>query len=452
MVGGSGYVPSPICQSHPTSYKKKPFCHLPRFFVFFQPFAKRLGYHSLVATGPTGSESYVGARRKARRSARHRSGRRRRLNLVAEMAIPEQSSGESGTHRPLDPNAGTAAAAIPGREPSPLEEGSQEAHGDELTLAPSSSSHDPRGSNADYGFAGSWPSIPVPLTPSAGLSNRDLPTWQTLQQQDSQHQAGAEAPTFSSAAAATAAAAAASAQEDGDLGLRGSGGGGSGSGSSCGVVGDTRSPSYSAQEQLQATSSKQQQQHRPLFDNNLDNSCSSGLGPEGYQSAWVGASRYETLGSGFDEAVAAATAAAAKAAGVAEHRDGGSNNGDSPVAAGFTPAEAAAADSAAGGGDTGTAKVSPKEQVSLPEDIYGAARVSEYWHGMPALSSLASAYVYDDIWAGDGGLNPRQVACCFHSPREESFSVTADVLRAVVGVVATAAAAAAVVMLCSCVY
>lgn len=49
----------------------------------------------------------------------------------------------------------------------------------------------------------------------------------------------------------------------------------------------------------------------------------------------------------------------------------------------------------------------PMEQVSLPEDIYGAARVSEYWHGMHALSSLASAYVYDDIWAGDGGLNPR---------------------------------------------
>lgn len=48
-----------------------------------------------------------------------------------------------------------------------------------------------------------------------------------------------------------------------------------------------------------------------------------------------------------------------------------------------------------------------REQVSLPEDIYGAARVSEYWHGMHALSSLASSYVYDDIWAGDGGLNPR---------------------------------------------
>lgn len=48
-----------------------------------------------------------------------------------------------------------------------------------------------------------------------------------------------------------------------------------------------------------------------------------------------------------------------------------------------------------------------REQVSLPEDIYGAARVSEYWHGVHALSSLASSYVYDDIWAGDGGLNPR---------------------------------------------
>lgn len=47
------------------------------------------------------------------------------------------------------------------------------------------------------------------------------------------------------------------------------------------------------------------------------------------------------------------------------------------------------------------------EQVSLPEDVYGAARVPEYWHGMHALSSLASAYVYDDIWAGDGGLNTR---------------------------------------------
>ena len=49
----------------------------------------------------------------------------------------------------------------------------------------------------------------------------------------------------------------------------------------------------------------------------------------------------------------------------------------------------------------------PTEQVSLPDDIYGAARVSEYWHGVSGLSSLASTYVYDDIWAGDGGLNPR---------------------------------------------
>lgn len=53
-------------------------------------------------------------------------------------------------------------------------------------------------------------------------------------------------------------------------------------------------------------------------------------------------------------------------------------------------------------GSTGDLRLSRQEQVSLPEDIYGAARVSEYWHGMHALSSLASAYVYDDIWAGDG--------------------------------------------------
>lgn len=58
------------------------------------------------------------------------------------------------------------------------------------------------------------------------------------------------------------------------------------------------------------------------------------------------------------------------------------------------------------------------EPVSLPDDIYGAARVSEYWHGVPGLSSLVSTYVYDDIWAGDGGLNPRYVsfiaAVCLH--------------------------------------
>ncbi|CAN0279394.1 unnamed protein product, partial [Hapterophycus canaliculatus] len=47
-----------------------------------------------------------------------------------------------------------------------------------------------------------------------------------------------------------------------------------------------------------------------------------------------------------------------------------------------------------------------REQVSLPEDIYGAARVSE-WHGVPA-ALAASTYVYDDIWAGDGGLQTRQ--------------------------------------------
>lgn len=55
----------------------------------------------------------------------------------------------------------------------------------------------------------------------------------------------------------------------------------------------------------------------------------------------------------------------------------------------------------------GSRPATPTEPVSLPDDIYGAARVSEYWHGVPGLSSLASTYVYDDIWAGDGGLNPR---------------------------------------------
>eukprot|EP00752_Nemacystus_decipiens_P014595 g12997.t1 len=48
----------------------------------------------------------------------------------------------------------------------------------------------------------------------------------------------------------------------------------------------------------------------------------------------------------------------------------------------------------------GSRPSTPTELVSLPDDIYGAARVSEYWHGVPGLSSLASTYVYDDIWAG----------------------------------------------------
>ena len=59
--------------------------------------------------------------------------------------------------------------------------------------------------------------------------------------------------------------------------------------------------------------------------------------------------------------------------------------------------------------EEGARHLSPREQVSLPDDIYGAARVSEYWHGVPGLSSLVSTYVYDDIWAGDGGLNQRFV-------------------------------------------
>lgn len=62
---------------------------------------------------------------------------------------------------------------------------------------------------------------------------------------------------------------------------------------------------------------------------------------------------------------------------------------------------------AAPAGDDTFRATTPTEQVSLPDDIYGAARVSEYWHGVPGLSSLASSYVYDDIWAGNGGLNPR---------------------------------------------
>ncbi|CAN0180209.1 unnamed protein product, partial [Pylaiella littoralis] len=75
------------------------------------------------------------------------------------------------------------------------------------------------------------------------------------------------------------------------------------------------------------------------------------------------------------------------------------------------PSPAAAAAAAASTTTTDVASCSSSalcEQVSLPDDIYGAARVSEYWHGVPALSSLASTYVYDDIWAGDGGLNLRE--------------------------------------------
>ncbi|CAM9442846.1 unnamed protein product, partial [Scytosiphon promiscuus] len=71
-------------------------------------------------------------------------------------------------------------------------------------------------------------------------------------------------------------------------------------------------------------------------------------------------------------------------------------------------AAAAAAAAAAAGSHTGSVDLPPtavREQVSLPEDIYGAARVSE-WHGVPA-ALAASTYVYDDIWAGDGGLQAR---------------------------------------------
>ncbi|CAN0139734.1 unnamed protein product [Discosporangium mesarthrocarpum] len=51
----------------------------------------------------------------------------------------------------------------------------------------------------------------------------------------------------------------------------------------------------------------------------------------------------------------------------------------------------------------------PKEEVCLPEDVYGAARVSEYWHGLHGLTSLASPYVYNDIWASGGVFNTRCV-------------------------------------------
>ena len=321
------------------------------------------------------------------------------------MAIPEQSPpGESGTHRPLDPNAGTA---VPEREPSPLQAGSQEPHG-EATLASSSSSHDLRDSNSDYGFAGSWPSIPIPLTPAGGLANRGLVS-KKMQHQESHFQGGA------ATASSTCATAAAAALADGGLG----GDGATGSSSrSVSCVGDARPASCSAHAEQQSGGNRDtatSSQHH-LDDNNLDegNDNSSGLASEGYQSAWVGASRYETTGVGFDESVAAempaASAAAAGPRARTDKRAGDNDSSDAPpVPSGFAAAAAAAAQ-VGGGGGAGTAAVAraaPKEQVSLPEDIYGAARVSEYWHGMPALSSLASVYVYDDIWAGDGGLNPR---------------------------------------------
>ena len=196
------------------------------------------------------------------------------------MAIPEQSPpGESGAHRPLDPNAGTA---VPEREPSPLQDGSEEPH-DEPTLASSSSSHDLRGSSSDYGFAGSWPSIPVPLTPSGGLANRDLLVSQNLQHQES-HPHGAAATASSSSSANVAAVASVA---DGGLGTSGPRGSRSGSGS---CVGDAGSPSYSAKAKQRrgsgdtATSS----QHHNLYDSNNDdedNDNSSGLASDGYQSA-----------------------------------------------------------------------------------------------------------------------------------------------------------------------
>ncbi|CAN0355454.1 unnamed protein product, partial [Laminaria digitata] len=163
---------------------------------------------------------------KLRRRKTHSTAQRERAvgltaaedrNAIVKMAIPEQSPSESDTHkspsesdthRPLDPNAGTAA--VPEREPSSLQAGSQEPDG-EPTLASSSSSHDLRASSSDYGFAGSWPSIPVPLTPSGALATNLLVS-QNLQHQDSHLQGGAGATSSSSSSScATAAAAAAAA-------------------------------------------------------------------------------------------------------------------------------------------------------------------------------------------------------------------------------------------------
>ncbi|CAN0349197.1 unnamed protein product, partial [Ectocarpus sp. 8 AP-2014] len=89
-----------------------------------------------------------------------------------------------------------------------------------------------------------------------------------------------------------------------------------------------------------------------------------------------------------------------------QHHDDDMKISDSSarIAAAAEEATAGAVVAAAAAGP----RAAPREQVSLPDDIYGAARVSEYWHGVPALSSLASTYVYDDIWAGDGGLNSRE--------------------------------------------
>ncbi|CAM9097894.1 unnamed protein product [Ectocarpus sp. 4 AP-2014] len=123
-----------------------------------------------------------------------------------------------------------------------------------------------------------------------------------------------------------------------------------------------------------------------------------------------GAEKSRPGGGGRDSSAAAAAAAGTRGSPFEgryqqRHHDDDMKMSDSSarVAAAEEEATAGAEEAAPAG-----PRAAPREQVSLPDDIYGAARVSEYWHGVPALSSLASTYVYDDIWAGDGGLNSRE--------------------------------------------
>ncbi|CAM9130651.1 unnamed protein product [Ectocarpus sp. 12 AP-2014] len=146
------------------------------------------------------------------------------------------------------------------------------------------------------------------------------------------------------------------------------------------------------------------------------------LGGQPRKRFGAGESRFGDGGSNnFAAAAAAATTAAAAAATTAAASSAGTHGSpfeghqqqhDDEMKISDFSARIAAAEEETTAGAAAAApagpRAAPREQVSLPDDIYGAARVSEYWHGVPALSSLASTYVYDDIWAGDGGLNSRE--------------------------------------------
>lgn len=245
--------------------------------------------------------------------------------------------------------------------------------------------------DSDYGFAPSWPAIPPPsLLPQGRVTEAS-----TVVEEDRKHILGKSKPADSN--------------PDNDVNTSKTGG--------CAI-----SRPHSPDATLVTVSQQQQQLQPAPAAQSLDLGLAQGHGQQHLKQHHQEQKRqneeendahhpqhyYRCEGEHKEQRQMTSDSCVRFAECVGKSKTAASTSGSCAAAASSDTMSSPTLETAKGSGAIVSPPPSPqREQVSLPEDIYGAARVSEYWHGVHALSSLASSYVYDDIWAGDGGLNPR---------------------------------------------